>query len=52
MEQPETVDAPMEMMFIPPPVNDSAKYLDQLQNDFLGTITKGDSSMNTVTLFG
>lgn len=42
----------MEMMFIPPPINDSAKYLDQLQNDFLSAITKGESSLDTVTLFG
>ena len=40
------------MMFIPPPINDSSKYQDQMQNDFLQNLTKTKNALDYITIFG
>ena len=40
------------MIFIPPPISDSSKYLDKLDNEFIDNINSNDSTLDYITLFG
>lgn len=40
------------MEFIPPPINDSSKYQDQLQNNSLESIYKHENALDYIMLFG